>query len=280
MERPYSMDVESVFIDIDGTLMDSHGNISNDSIRSIKKLIDNNVKVVINSGRILPEIKTVLKKLGMVLPVIGCNGGFITDDLCEKLDVLNLIPKHALKKSMEICRKQKAIKCYSTALNFFTDTAFKPFMEKSRAKHVELVAGNLMAEPVYVEENKWEGLFKNKEYIKFNAYAESPELQLQLETVLSDVDGISLTLRDKHFLEYSTSGINKGYSMLTYLHTHGLSRDTSVAIGDSDNDIQMIESAGLGIAMGNANEKLKQHAGFITGSIDENGLSQALEKLL
>lgn len=274
------MNVESVFIDIDGTLMDSHGHISNSSIVSIKKLINNNVRVVINSGRILPEIKTVLKKIGITLPVIGCNGGFITDDLCEKLDVLNFIPKHALKYSMEICSNQKAIKCYSTAMHFFTDTSFKPFMERSRAKHVELVAGNLMAEPVYVKENNWNGLFTNKGYIKFNAYAESPELQLQLETALSDVNGISLTLRDKNFLEYGANGINKGHSMLTYLHMHGLSQETSVAIGDGNNDIQMIKAAGIGIAMGNADEKVKQKADFVAGKISEDGLSHILEKLL
>lgn len=274
------MNVESVFIDIDGTLMDSHGHITSDSIRLIKKLINNNVKVVINSGRILSEIKTVLRKMDIVLPVIGCNGGFITDDKCDGFKVLNLIPKHALTECMEICRKQKAIKCYSTAQHFYTDVNFKPFMEMSRVKHVELVKGNLMAEPVYVKENEWQDLFKNKGYIKFNAYAENPELQPQLEAALSEASGISLSFKSPQFLEYSACGINKGYSMLSYLHMHGLSQNTSVAIGDGDNDIQMIEAAGIGIAMGNAEDSLKKQADFVAGRIDENGLSQVLEKLM
>ena len=279
MERPYSMDVESVFIDIDGTLMDSHGNISNDSIRSIKKLIDNNVKVVINSGRILPEIKTVLKKLGMVLPVIGCNGGFVTDDKCRDIKALNIIPKQALTECMEICCEQKAVKCCSTACSFYADVSFRPLMDTLREKYSELARDSLMAQPIYVSDEEWPELVMKENFLKFNAYAESPELQSKLKSKLSGVSGISLTLYGKYSLEYGASGINKGNSMLTYLHMHGLSPHTSVAIGDGNNDIQMVKAAGMGIAMGNADGKLKQQADFVTDTIDENGLSQVLEKL-
>ncbi|HCR44055.1 MAG TPA: hypothetical protein DIV41_05680 [Ruminococcaceae bacterium] len=274
------MNVESVFIDIDGTLMDSHGKITDTSVRLIKELMQSNVKIVINSGRIFPEIKAVLKKAGLVLPVIGCNGGFITDDKCEKFKVLNLMPKDSLTECIEICRNQNAIKCCSTPNHFYADEALKPFMERTKKTHAELAAENLMDEPVYVKDSDWPELVAQKKYVKFNAYAGTRRLQSQLEKKLSNVPGVFLALRGRHFLEYSASGINKGTSMITYLHMHGLHRENAAAIGDDVNDIQMVQTAGIGVAMGNADEALKKQADVITGAIDKNGLSQALSMLM
>ena len=60
----------------------------------------------------------------------------------------------------------------------------------------------------------------------------------------------------------------------------GVSRKEMIAIGDSYNDISMLEYAGLGVAMGNAPDNVKSHAGFITGSNDEDGVAEAVEKFV
>ena len=67
--------------------------------------------------------------------------------------------------------------------------------------------------------------------------------------------------------------------MKHYLEYAGIAREDSIAIGDGPNDLQMMEYAGIGIAMGNAREEVKQRADLVTEHIDEDGLYHAFERL-
>jgi len=61
---------------------------------------------------------------------------------------------------------------------------------------------------------------------------------------------------------------------------YGINREEIIAIGDNENDISMIEYAGLGIAMGNAEEILKRAADHVTGDYQEDGVAEAIEKFI
>ena len=61
------------------------------------------------------------------------------------------------------------------------------------------------------------------------------------------------------------------------LKHQGLKKEETIAFGDGGNDIPIIQEAGIGIAMGNANESLKHVADYITASVDEDGISKALD---
>ena len=65
--------------------------------------------------------------------------------------------------------------------------------------------------------------------------------------------------------------------MRVFMDRYDLSREETAAFGDADNDLEMLEYAGLGIAMGNATENLKARADYVTKDIDEDGLLQAAE---
>ncbi|MFP3041419.1 HAD hydrolase family protein [Treponema primitia] len=78
--------------------------------------------------------------------------------------------------------------------------------------------------------------------------------------------------------EVSPKGVSKGAALLRMLAYHGIPRENSIAIGDSDNDRTMIEAAGVGIAMGNADEKLKVIADDITDTLHRKGLAKAFKK--
>lgn len=86
------------------------------------------------------------------------------------------------------------------------------------------------------------------------------------------------------FVKWMTVGydiIKKGQSKGKAIHFlqeyMGIATEDMIAFGDGDNDVEMLKSVGLGIAMGNATEKLKQHSDFVTHSIDEGGIEHALE---
>ena len=75
------------------------------------------------------------------------------------------------------------------------------------------------------------------------------------------------------------NGINKATGMERYLKAAGIAREDSIAVGDGPNDLQMMEYAGIGIAMGNAREEVKERADMVTSSIDDDGIYRAFETL-
>ena len=94
-------------------------------------------------------------------------------------------------------------------------------------------------------------------------------------------DGILAIVRsNKYYLEFTNINATKG-SALEFLKEYwGIKKEEVMASGDQDNDFEMLEGAGIKIAMGNASPKLKEIADFICPPIQEDGLSRAIEKYI
>jgi hypothetical protein len=86
--------------------------------------------------------------------------------------------------------------------------------------------------------------------------------------------------RDLCILDILTHNCSKGHALRRWAELEGISREQIMAIGDNYNDLEMLEFAGLAFVMGNASEELKQNGWRVTGSNAENGVAQALEKIL
>jgi Cof subfamily protein (haloacid dehalogenase superfamily) len=80
------------------------------------------------------------------------------------------------------------------------------------------------------------------------------------------------------FLELTEITVNKGAALASLAELYGVAREEIMAIGDSFNDIEMIEYAGLGVAMGNARPEVLAIADVITGTNQEDGVAQVLER--
>ena len=80
------------------------------------------------------------------------------------------------------------------------------------------------------------------------------------------------------FLELVPNGIDKARSLAVLLEKLGMGREEMVAVGDGFNDLSMIQFAGLGVAMANAQEVVKQHADFITLSNEEDGVAAVVDR--
>ena len=79
-----------------------------------------------------------------------------------------------------------------------------------------------------------------------------------------------------HSIEVISVKNNKAGGIRKVLEYYGGGMDDAVAVGDSMNDLEMIQECGTGIVMGNGNERLKSYADYVTANIDEDGVYQAL----
>ena len=82
------------------------------------------------------------------------------------------------------------------------------------------------------------------------------------------------------FLEIANKNVNKGKSIVRLGEIVGIKTEEMIAIGDGENDISMLQSAGYSIVMGNATDKVKEHADFITKSNIEDGVAYAIKTII
>jgi HAD superfamily hydrolase (TIGR01484 family) len=82
------------------------------------------------------------------------------------------------------------------------------------------------------------------------------------------------------FIDITAQNVDKGYGLLSIAFHQGIKIEDTMAFGDGGNDIPIIKRAGIGIAMGNANQDLKEIADYITSSVDDNGIYNALKHFI
>ena len=106
----------------------------------------------------------------------------------------------------------------------------------------------------------------------------APKLEKQLQEKYSDV--ASIYRSEPYFIEIMPKDVNKATSLDHMLEGMGLTRENAICCGDGYNDISMIEYAGTGVAMGNAQPAVKEAADYITGTNDEDGLVEVIDKFI
>lgn len=97
---------------------------------------------------------------------------------------------------------------------------------------------------------------------------------------LKTVPGLHTVTGGGHNMEISTNTATKGNALRMFSERMGIDAEETMAFGDSQNDISMIRAAGIGVAMGNATEDVKEAADYVTGTNEENGVAEALKKLV
>lgn len=271
------MNIKILFSDLDGTLVEHAGDVTEDTIKYVKKLVDNGVQLILVSGRHADLIKSIHHNLGIKTPVIGCNGGMIKDLITNEVLFKNEIPKETIKKSIEIAEQLGVNWVVYEQNNIFFDKmppkSYKlPYVnselpEKLRANFVKLDSVDEMfsKERVFI-----------KTLILFDNNMDVIEKGNKL---LSELEDVQVLRSAEMYLDVMPKGSSKGQAIKSYLEMINISKDNVASIGDAENDLDMIEFAGLGIAMGNAIDNLKDIAQYVTSKQPE-GFKDAVDYII
>lgn len=264
---------KALVLDIDGTLVNSEKRITEATKNALRQVLEAGHKVVLASGRpaygMGPYAKALeLEKYGGYLlshngaKVMGCATGEVLFCRALPLDLLPGLHAFARKNGCGLATHSE-------------DMAISAFLPD---KYVELEAGiNWM--PVKVAEDF-------AEYVDFDIYkcfmTAEGERAARLEQQLQALYGhrASIYRSESFFIEIVPKGTDKGESLARLMETIKVAREDVVCCGDGYNDISMIRYAGVGVAMGNARQAVKEAADYVTGSNDEDGLVQVIERFL
>lgn len=266
MRQTYSI----VFLDIDGTLLDSSRNISPNTKSLLNRLEKRGVPVILCSARYPDGVEFVARQAELKSPIV-CYGGALV--LNENRSILT-------DKGIEI----------QTAVRFkrFVDEHFPELVTSTYLYNVWLVddAANpfIQREADFIQCRPLSGnpaaVSQTMKHVHkllcMGAPGQILRLQKEAASLFPEVKMLSSGAR---YLEILPEGVSKCTAMKTLQAYYRLSWETTVACGDHFVDLEMLRHAGLGIAMDNAPEAVKEAADRVTASNDEEGVYIALKSL-
>jgi HAD superfamily hydrolase (TIGR01484 family) len=132
---------------------------------------------------------------------------------------------------------------------------------------------------VYNREN-WTESYREEHWLKFGFYEDKDDVRNSIVSKLTPFSQLAITNSDPRNIEINPAGVSKLSGLLEVCSLLGIQMSQVVAMGDSMNDMAMIQGAGLGVAMGNAQDAVKEAADVTTGTNVENGVAQIIRQYL
>ncbi len=268
------MEYEILALDLDGTLTNSKKEISQPTLDALIQIQKMGKKVVLASGRPTFGVKPLAKQLHLEDYggyILSFNGGQITD--CRTMQTIynKTLPADILEKLLEIV-------CKYPGVDILTYQGEQIISGISPNQYSRLEA-NINHMPIVVDSNFASGI--QEPVNKFLVTGEPRTIsQVKAETVRYFRSYLNIYCSDPFFLEIMPARIDKAHSLLRLLTSIGLNPDQMICCGDGYNDLTMIEVAGLGVAMANAQPLVKESADYITKSNDEDGILHVIREFM
>lgn len=259
------------FTDLDGTLLTSEKTVTTATRDALAAWTKAGNKFALCSGRALDSVKEVQETLALHYPnmyLIGSNGGEIYD--CESSRFLSRV---TVTKAQVSLIMRTAAEC-SVHCHTYTDTHIVSPAENEELRYYRRVIHT----PVIITDDVTAAL--DREPCKCIAIELHDKAKLEhfRQTLLARTDGeLQLVYSNDCYLEIISAASGKGSAVRSLCGLLGIPLQNALAAGDEANDISMLETAGLGIAMLNAKEEVKKAADVITdGDNDHDGLASVL----
>ena len=275
------MQYEALLLDIDGTLLDEHGVLTAPTLEAIKGATSNGVKVFLTTGRSVPGTTFIHRQLDLTTPCICFNGLIIFNPDNDEWIRVSELPQEALPSIKKWAHDLTTFFFVTTRDTYHTVTV------QSQEQHriMELV-GSVQQLPTFDSLPK-EGVVKvqcfcsDKQRIELCSFIENSSWSSSVHTRFFPLETLP-ELSDFPLVYVDLEPMSKGKAeALAFLEEeYDIPFEKVVAVGDQVNDIPMVEAAGLGVAMGNGHESLKNCADLIIGGNYDDGLATFIDGLL
>lgn len=268
-------------LDMDGTLLDSNHKVSNQVKNAIEKLNAGGVITVLCSGRVATSIEYFNKILGFDNPIIGNNGAVVKIDK----DVIlfgNKMDDQHLKDVIEFCEENHLMYRF-----YDEDTYYSNSLDFKALDHflIERDYGMNLQVNLNISNNPFEKLRERnrKAYkILISNISKHPYGVEKIYRLLKEKfeDKLYITSSGLDSFEIMEKGVNKWNGIIKLAEFLGINNDEIASIGDSHNDLPMLEGAFLSFAMGNADDFVKSRSKYIVSDNNSGGVVEASDIIL
>lgn len=281
-----------IAIDLDGTLLNSYGIIPEENRKAIKKAQEAGVNVVLASGRTTNSVKSLAEELGGNEYIICGNGSLIYDLKKEEIIYDKFIEKTKALQIIQICEQNSiyynvytedmviAKTLDNNVLFYHQENANKPDSKKTKINLVDNIYE-------YVRNLEGKNILKftisDKSSIIFNSIIKKLRLirnidvldvaHMSRKIIKAGTEEVSL---EYYYTEITSESVDKWNAIEWLANKLAIEKSEIMAIGDNINDKMMIENAGIGIAMGNSDPKIKKIADKVVATNNECGVAEAM----
>ncbi len=285
-----------VAVDLDGTLLNQYGIVTESTKNIIKQTIEKGTDVIIASGRPIDSIQTIAKEIGSKKYFIAGNGALIYDIQKSEIIYDKFLSKEKVLEIIKICEEN------SISYNVYTDQTILATALKYNVLYYH--KENLKKEEnkktkISIIENMYEYV-KNREKEKFLKITICDDNQTIFQSIirkLRKIQGIEVldvshmsrkTIKqgteeitiEYYYTEITVKNVDKWDAIEYLIQKLNIKKEEVMAIGDNVNDKKMIQEAGCGVAMGESTPEVKQIANYVTTSNSEDGVAKVLQELL
>ena len=276
-------DIKLVALDLDGTLFDNSSHISERNLTAIRSITDKGIHVVISTGRPFEGIPfDQIKGTGINYAITANGSGIyeISTGKClyenamdEELvtPILNFLLTRDIHMDAFIGGKgYTPVQCVETAQKLTVPSSIKNYIITTRTR-----LDNILQ---FIHENQLK-----VQKMTLNFYPAADGTLIDRETVRKfrvSNPSITTVCGGYNNLEFTRADANKGVGLRKLAEILGVNPDATMAIGDTENDLAIIEAAGIGVAMGNATDAVKAKADYVTTTNTKDGVAAAIEHFI
>jgi Cof subfamily protein (haloacid dehalogenase superfamily) len=276
-----SRPIRLIAIDIDGTLLDTKVQLSEENRAALRRAHEAGIEIVLGTGRRHAFALPIAQSLGFDVCLISSNGA-VTRSISGHLFHQDLLP---LETALKICRRMQAYRDY-TVLTFDREGrgaivcesherlygVIQRWMEKNSPfiEYISPIESALVTDPI-------QAMFCGPIELMKGAVDELKSSDFRDEFTLLRTQ---YDYRDLCIVDLLNAHCSKGHALERWANFRGIDRSEVMAIGDNYNDIEMLTFAGYPVIMGNASDDLKQNGWAVTRHCDEHGVAAAIEQAL
>ncbi len=266
------MEKHLIVLDLDGTLLTDEKTISPRTKQTIQKASEQGHEVMIATGRPFRSSVPYYTELGLKTPIVNFNGAFVHHPGNSKWGMFH--EPMNLKTAVDIVEACQDFDFHNIIAEVLDDVYFHYHDEK-------LIDIFKMGEPLITTGDLRDKLTDHPTSLLIHATEKQvPEIRRHLNNVHAEVIDHRRWAAPWHVIEIIKSGLNKAVGLKRVSDWIGIPPERIIAFGDEDNDLEMIEFAGTGVAMGNGIRELKAIANELTASNEEDGIALFLEDRL
>lgn len=260
--------IKLVVSDVDHTLiMEREGGFPKQVVECVSKLKEKGIHFTFASGRLPYMLDPYLVEMGLDVPVVACSGGLVYHG--KEILVEEVYPLAAVRSLLEYADSLDMTILYSLKGEEYC------YRETAGAKRKKEQRGHY--HPLReVTQEEWDTLCVEKIIIM----DDTGEMRVPLlrEEEKQVQESIAFTHYSDAAVEITPGGVNKATGIAKLCEYLSISMDEVLAVGDNENDFEMVKQAGIGVAVANAKPELKTLADYVCEHIGPDGVVEAIEK--
>lgn len=260
--------IKMVATDIDGTIVKWDTGFSENVKQCIKNLNKQGVKVILVTGRMHCAAMPIALELRLSNPIVSYQGGLIKDFGGKTLYQENLPDEYA-KKLIKWARKN------DIHLNLYLDD--KLYVEKDNDFVKRYTDGKFVTYNVCSFDDLE---IRNVNKLLAIDYNDAERVTGWVNELHKDYPELYVVKSTPYFCEIGSPNAKKSKGVEFLANQWGIKKEEILAIGDQDNDIELLKAGGIAVAMGNATPELKACANYITDTVENDGFVKAIEKFV